>query len=422
MMLKRWMLSLLLLSGLFLPRQPEALELAVMHGNKQQRDNFVSVLRSFYDETGIRVTLLALTDKEYKQQFPLWLSTNTSPDILYWQGGERLLAYAREGALRPLDDLWQEQRWKESFGQAMQEAVSLNGHTYALPFSYYHWGIFYSQSVLAQAGVTPPDTWQALLQACTRLRAQGITPIVVGGKDKWPVLAWFDYINLRLNGLAFHQALTRGLISYHDPRVRAVLQHWQQLIQARCFNDNLAQLNWDDSIPYLYFRKAAMTLMGSFAPTPRNNDDIKAQPFPTIRPEIPRYEDAPLDLFVLPARANPRMQEVKTLLSYLGRVDIQNRLNRGLGTFSPHMEAWESLNPTQQASKRLLEGAAGFAQYFDRDVSPEFDRAATPLMAQFAINPEIATTQAKLEALRQQLYPQAAQGEGSSANPGGASR
>ena len=410
-MVRNLLPGLALLSFLTLSSQlySKELVLSFMYGNQLQRENFVSVLRSFYDETGIRVKLLALTDKEYKQQFPFWLTSTASPDVLYWQGGERLLAYARQGALRPLDDVWQDQRWKESFGQAMQDAVSLKGKPYALPFSYYHWGIFYSQSVLAQAGVAPPDNWQALLNSCPRLRAQGVTPIVLGGKDKWPVLAWFDYINLRLNGLAFHQALTRGQISYQDPRVKAVLQHWQQLIKARCFNDNITKLNGDDSIPYLYFRKAAMTLMGSFAPTPRNSDDIKAQPFPTIRSDIPRYEDAPLDLFVLPARANPRMLEVKTLLKYLGRVDIQNRLNRGLGTFSPHIEALESLSPTQQVSKRILDGALGFAQYFDRDVPPEFDRAATPIMAEFAISPDIGTTQTRLEALRKMHYTQAAQ-------------
>lgn len=127
--------------------QSGALELAVMHGNKQKRDNFVAVLRDFYAETGIRVQLLAYTDSEYKARFPRWLATDSAPDLLYWQGGERLLAYVRQGALRPMDELWQQQDWQTSFGKAMQAAVSWQGHTYALPYSYYHWGLFYSKSV-----------------------------------------------------------------------------------------------------------------------------------------------------------------------------------------------------------------------------------------------------------------------------------
>ncbi|WP_425888260.1 extracellular solute-binding protein, partial [Aeromonas caviae] len=117
-----------------------------MHGNKQKRDNFVAVLRDFHTETGIRVQLRTYTDREYKARFPRWLEADTSPDLLNWQGGERLLAYVRQGALRPMDELWQQQDWQTSFGKAMQAAVSWQGHTYALPYSYYHWGLFYSKS------------------------------------------------------------------------------------------------------------------------------------------------------------------------------------------------------------------------------------------------------------------------------------
>ena len=385
--------------------QSEALELAVMHGNKQQRDNFVAVLRDFYAETGIRVQLLAYTDSEYKARFPRWLAADTSPDLLYWQGGERLLAYARQGALRPMDELWQQQDWQTSFGKAMQAAVSWQGHTYALPYSYYHWGLFYSKSTLQRAGLTPPTTWTQLLQSCPLLRNKGIVPLVLGTKESWPALAWFDYLNLRLNGLAFHQQVTRGAVDYRDPRIRQVFSHWQQLIAARCFNDNMTRLDWNDSIPYLYYGKGAMTLMGSFAIPKQRIDDIQTLPFPTLRADMPRYEDAPLDLFVLPARANPRMMEVKLLLAYLGRPEVQLRLNHQLGTFSPHRQSQQQLSAIQAASKQVLQGAAGFAQYFDRDVPPDFDRAATPIMARFASHPDIEHTLTQLEALRQQHYP-----------------
>ena len=385
--------------------QSGALELAVMHGNKQKRDNFVAVLRDFHTETGIRVQLRAYTDREYKARFPRWLEADTSPDLLNWQGGERLLAYVRQGALRPMDELWQQQDWQTSFGKAMQAAVSWQGHTYALPYSYYHWGLFYSKSTLQRAGLTPPTTWAQLLQSCPLLRNKGIVPLVLGTKESWPALAWFDYLNLRLNGLAFHQQVTRGEVDYRDPRIRQVFSHWQQLIAARCFNDNMIRLDWNDSIPYLYYGKGAMTLMGSFSIPKQRIDDIQTLPFPTLRADMPRYEDAPLDLFVLPARANPRMMEVKLLLAYLGRPEVQLRLNHQLGTFSPHRQSQQQLSAIKAASKQVLQGAAGFAQYFDRDVPPDFDRAATPIMARFASHPDIEHTLTQLEALRQQHYP-----------------
>ena len=85
----------------------------------------------------------------------------------------------------------------------MQNAVSWQGHVYALPYSYYHWGLFYSRSTLQKVGLQPPVNWSELLQSCKILRQHGITPLVLGAKEYWPALAWFDYLNLRLNGLAF---------------------------------------------------------------------------------------------------------------------------------------------------------------------------------------------------------------------------
>lgn len=389
--------------------QNNMLELAFMHGNKQQRDNFTAVIRNFTAETGIPVRLSAYTDHDYKIRFPRWLAGDQPPDVLYWQGGERLLAYVRSGAVQPLDDLWQVHSWSASFGQSMQNAVSWQGHVYALPYSYYHWGLFYSRSTLQKVGLQPPVNWSELLQSCKILRQHGITPLVLGAKEYWPALAWFDYLNLRLNGLAFHSQLTRGEIDYRDERVRDVFRHWQQLIEADCFNHNTDQLDWNDGISFLYYGKAGMTLMGSFAVPDSRSTDILTLPFPTLRAEMPRYEDAPLDLFLLPSQAQQHTAEAKQLLVFLARPEVQQQLNQKLGTFSPHTAVQQELSALQQASKHVLTGAAGFAQYFDRDIPPEFDRAASPIIARFANTPDIEATLQLLEQLRQRYYAPTAQ-------------
>ena len=92
--------------------------------------------------------------------------------------------------------------------------------------------------------------------------------------------------------------------------------------------------------------------MGSFTIPKQRIDDIQTLPFPTLRADMPRYEDAPLDLFVLPARANPRMMEVKLLLAYLGRPEVQLRLNHQLGTFSPTGKASNSSPPFKRPASR----------------------------------------------------------------------
>lgn len=159
------------------------------------------MLRGFYAETGIRVQLLAYTDQEYKAKFPLWLTAEHSPDLLYWQGapaGPMPVAapcgHWMNCGKRRIGKLASARPCSES---------SRRGHLCPTR-SYYHWGIFYSKRTLQRVGLTPPTTWSQLLQGCTRLRQQG------SPRSSWAVRpvaspAWFDYLNLRLNGLAFHQ-------------------------------------------------------------------------------------------------------------------------------------------------------------------------------------------------------------------------
>lgn len=400
-----WIVALLVAANWLCVCSAAPLELALMFGNRQQRDNFVTALQGFKTETGIEVQLSVFTDAEYKKRFPHWLKSTDAPDVLYWQGGERLLDYARRGQLQPLDGLWREEKWDQEFSSGMRAAVSHKGHTYALPFSYYHWGIFYSRQALQQAGINPPETWEQLLQSCTRLRQHNLIPLVVTSRDIWPALAWFDYLDLRLNGLTFHQQLTRGEIDYRDPRIWQIFSHWKQLIDRHCFNENSSALRWDDGMPYLYHNKGAMTLMGSFASAIPRADDIHTMPFPILDPNMPRYEDAPLDLFVLPIHStNP---DAKRLLRYLGRAEIQALLNKELGTLSPHRKTSAMLSVLQESSKAILATADGFAQYYDRDVPPAFEQAASQVIARFIDKPDIQATQEQLESLRQLYYPKA---------------
>ena len=59
-------------------------------------------------------------------------------------------------------------------------------------------GFWYNKDLFAEAGITaPPATWDEFLDAVGKLKDAGITPIAVGGKDKWPAMFWWAYLALR---------------------------------------------------------------------------------------------------------------------------------------------------------------------------------------------------------------------------------
>jgi multiple sugar transport system substrate-binding protein len=112
-----------------------------------------------------------------------------------------------------------------------------------MPLNYYHWSIYYKKSIFASLAITPPTNWQELLLAIARLRAHGIVPFNLSGQSNWSLAAWFDYLNLRLNGLDFHLALLAGKTHFTDPRVVNVFIHWKLLIDAKSFDVKNLNLN-----------------------------------------------------------------------------------------------------------------------------------------------------------------------------------
>ena len=71
-------------------------------------------------------------------------------------------------------------------------------------------------------GIEPPETWEEFLAACETLKGTACIPITIGTKYRWTAAAWFDYLNMRVNGPEFHINLMLGKESYDDPRVKEV--------------------------------------------------------------------------------------------------------------------------------------------------------------------------------------------------------
>ena len=316
----RFIAALMCLVGLLLPaiagantashtlsgRQP--LDVVLMVSGGEQRQVYIELLREFEAQhPHLDVRHQEYEQEDYKASIEGWLTgDDESPDVMFWFAGHLMDDFCRKGLIRPIDELWQAQNWDTAFPNGIREVVSFEGQPMGVPIAYYHWGLYYRKSVFERLGIAPPATWQAFLEAGERLKAAGITPVAAGTQAGWTAAAWFDYLNLRLNGLAFHERLMRGDASFDGNRVRTVFEHWQQLVEADFFMAEHAELSWRDALPYLYRGRAGMMLMGGFVKPqfPESiRDDIGVVRFPIIEAERGVYENAPTDIFFIPTGA-----------------------------------------------------------------------------------------------------------------------
>ena len=351
---------------------------------------------------------LAFVDEEaYKVQLPNWLTT-VAPDIVNWHDGERMAYYARRGLFEDLSSDWAKNGWSETYAST-KEASSYKGKQYAAPTVYYSWGMFYRKDLFQKAGIdAEPKTWDQFLDACRKLKAAGITPIAVAGRDAWTLAGWFDYLDLRLNGNAFHQKLMAGEVPYTDARVKKVYTTWKQLIDDHDFIDNSLSYDLDAAQPFLFQGKAAMMLMGTFITGgfPANmKQNMSYFRFPIIDANVPTAEDGPVETLNIPAKAKNKDQ-ARAFLAFTETPEIGAKLAAGLGSLSANSRSPEPEDPISRIGFQILSSTrGGIAQFYDRDMTKEMADEGMKGMQEFVSDPtKLDAILARLEETRKRIY------------------
>ena len=283
------------------------------------------------DNPGVEVKFNLYDHESYKKSIRNWL-TGASPDVVFWFAGNRMREFVGRNLLTDVSGLFDDEV-RASISRAGIDLVSVEGRQYGVPYSYYQLGLYFRRDLLERAGVKQaPATWADLIETCRALKADGVEPFAIGSKDLWPTAAWFDYINLRSNGHAFHMALTRGEVPYTDTRVRAVFAKWGELLELGCFAKNHASLSWQESQALLYQGRAAMMLIGNYivANFPSEvRERMDFAPFPAMQHAAGKHEEAPTNSIHIPAAARNK-EDARRFLAYVLRADVQERINRAL--------------------------------------------------------------------------------------------
>ncbi|BCF98158.1 ABC transporter substrate-binding protein [Paraburkholderia sp. PGU19] len=373
-----------------------------------QRAVWQSVIDDFKKaHPDIDVKASFVDEEAYKVQLPGWLST-VAPDVVNWHNGERMAYYARRGLFEDLSGDWKKNGW-DSMYASTKESSTYNGKQYAAPTVYYSWGLFYRKDLFQKAGIaSEPKTWDQLMDACKKLKAAGITPFAVGGRDAWTLAGWFDYLDLRINGNAFHQKLMAGEVPYTDPRVKKVYTTWKQLLDDKDFIDNSLSYDLDAAQPFLFQGKAAMMLMGTFITggfPPNVKPNMSYFQFPIIDSNVPTAEDGPVESLHIPAKAKNKA-DAHTFLAFVETPEQGAKLATGLGSLSANSKSPEPEDPISKIGFQILSNTkGGIAQFYDRDMTKEMADEGMKGMQQFVADPtKIDAILAQLEQTRKRIY------------------
>jgi multiple sugar transport system substrate-binding protein len=406
MKLRKWLLvpcACVLLSA---AAWSETLTINSDRASPNQKAMLAQIAREFEQQNpGVAVQINTQDAESYKTAIRNFLVTSP-PDLAFWYTGQRMRAFTQRKLFDDVSDVMQQQNL---FGpmKPFIPAVTDDGKQYMLPTTYSGWGFLFNKALFTKLGATPPKTWDELMTVAEKFKAAGIVPFTNGSRDLWANDLWFDYLDLRMNGLDFHMQLMDGKAQYTDPRVKAVFAKWREPIDKGYFLPNATSYGWQEAVPFLLQGKAAMYLLGAPAvsSTPADQrDSIGFFAFPQVKTDMPSYEEASLNGCFIPSGAKNK-QLARRFMAYLARADALDRFASTGAAIAARTDVPLSNEPFVRAIMTLIADSAGTSQFYDRDTDPDMAQVGMNGFQEFTVYPDrVDAILNRLEATRKRIF------------------
>ncbi|MFF4253688.1 ABC transporter substrate-binding protein [Streptomyces sp. NPDC001663] len=352
------------------------------------------IVAAYGKEGSGKASLNTVAAETFRTQLPTYLTSANPPDVYTWYPGSVANAYAKKNLLLDLDEVWNSSTDLKRYSKAQNRlCTSSAGKKVFVPATYYWWGMFYRKSNFAKWGVRElPKSWDDFLDLCDKLKSKGVAPIGLGagGNTPWVASAWFDYLDIRINGAQYHRELLAGKHRFDDPEVRKVFDRWQEVLPY--FDPNGTALAFQDATTALLNGKTGMMLIGTFFAdsAPKSAlDDIDFFRFPIIDSKVPLAEEAPVDGYFASARTG-RREQVYDLMRYLATAEAQETYIKGSsGTVLPcNPDAKDAGTALVKKGREHVDSAVEITQFFNRDSSDALQPTADTALTKFLARPK----------------------------------
>jgi raffinose/stachyose/melibiose transport system substrate-binding protein len=215
----------------------------------------------------ITIKPVPLQNEQFLTRIPIALQSDNPPDVFQNWGGGQLVDQQKAGKVANLTKYVSS--WIKNIGGSAA-GWQVNGQQYAVPYNVGVVGFWYNKQLFAKAGISsPPTTWPQLLADVDKLKQAGITPIAIGGRDRWPDAFYWDYLAVKL---CSKSVIQQSAVTYNftDPCWTKAGEYVKQLLDAQPFQPGFlatpAQQGATSSAGLLANGKAAMELQGHWDP------------------------------------------------------------------------------------------------------------------------------------------------------------
>ncbi len=330
----------------------------------------------------VTINITVLENEAFKTKLATQMQSGDVPDLFQSWGGGIMAAQADAGMLKDItSDI---ASWKDTINPGALSIYAYNGKQYGVPWDMGMIGFWYNKDLFSKAGIaTPPTTWADFLTDVGKLKASGVAPLAIAGKDEWPSMHLWTYLVLR-NGGGDNLA---QMIQSGDWNTDACTKAGQDVLDLNALDPYQAGYKsavYNDEAAAVGNGKAAMELMGQWAPSVQMDQSADKQglgdklgwfPFPSIEGGA----GAPTDGvgggngIAVGKDAPP---EAIDFLKFFESVDNANKLNTDNVGLSPVVGTSSSItDPNLQMVASGRDQATFMQLYLDQATSPAMGTA-----------------------------------------------
>lgn len=248
----------------------ESIELSISHIMVNESDSQVKAWNKAleeYKETHPDITIKEdkADNDAYKTKLKTTLAAGSAPDVFYSWGGGFSQSFVDAGIVENLDS------YVDSgvidMDQMMPNICNnfyYDGSLYGLPLDSFIGVLMCNQELFDQYGLEIPETMDELYQVSQVFLDNGITPLALGEKDKWPGLFPFGILSLRYGGVEANTTLLNGEGNFDQDFVVKSAKELENMVQTGVFSESAVALTNDEAKNEFFEGRAAMFYNGSW--------------------------------------------------------------------------------------------------------------------------------------------------------------
>lgn len=237
----------------------------------------------------VKIKIVQLENDAFKSKMTALTASGKLPDIFHTWGGGVLKQQVDAGLVEDLTD--RTKPWGDELLSVAREPYLLDEKVYGVPFDIGMIGFWYNKALFKRAGISaPPTTWSGFLDAVGKLKAKGITPLALAGKETWTGMYYWAYLAMRTAGAEALQKANNDKDFTGADFVEAG-EHLKELVDLQPFQKGFLGAAYSSptgQAAAVGNGKAAMELMGQWAPVVEADagkglgEDLGFFPFPAV--------------------------------------------------------------------------------------------------------------------------------------------